>query len=49
MRPQDISQNNIVYSSSIADAKIAYTGQGVIAEKQMVGWGTRIVDYLWPF
>ena len=49
IRPQDISQNNIVYSSNIADAKITYTGQGILSEKQMVSWGTRIMDYLWPF
>jgi flagellar L-ring protein precursor FlgH len=49
VRPEDISANNIVQSTFIADAKIELTGQGVVSDKQRVGWLTRILDYVWPF
>jgi len=49
IRPEDIGYQNTISSTLIADAKIYYSGRGVIAEKQRVGWGTRILDYIWPF
>jgi len=49
VRPEDISANNIVLSTFIAEAKIELTGQGVIADKQRAGWFTRILDWIWPF
>jgi len=49
VRPEDISSTNIVLSTFIADAKIELTGQGVVSDKQRVGWLTRILDYVWPF
>jgi flagellar L-ring protein precursor FlgH len=49
IRPEDVSANNYVDSKNIADARIVYTGSGVVAEKQNVGWGTRALDYVWPF
>jgi flagellar L-ring protein FlgH len=49
VRPEDISSTNIVLSTYIADAKIELTGQGVVSDKQRVGWLTRILDYVWPF
>ncbi len=49
VRPVDISTDNIVLSSRIADARIAYTGLGVIDEKQRPGWFTRLFDYVTPF
>ncbi|TVQ76245.1 MAG: flagellar basal body L-ring protein FlgH [Bradymonadales bacterium] len=49
IRPDDIRINNTVTSSLMADAQIRYVGKGVIGDKQRVGWGTRIFDFIWPF
>ena len=49
IRPSDISPDNTVLSSYIADAKIAYTGSGPISDKQRPGWLTRTLDFVWPF
>ena len=49
IRPNDITMDNLVSSSSIADARIVYTGNGVVNDKQRPGWMTRIVDWGWPF
>lgn len=49
VRPDDIRINNTVISSVMADAKIRYVGDGVISDKQRTGWGTRLVDAIWPF
>lgn len=49
VRPEDIGPNNTVLSSYIADAKITYTGSGVVSDKQRVGWFVRLLDKVWPF
>jgi len=49
VRPEDIGPNNMVLSTYISDAKIIYTGDGVIGDKQRVGWFVRIMDAVWPF
>lgn len=49
IRPDDITSDNLILSSLIADARIVYTGTGVIHDKQRPGWLTRIVDWGWPF
>ena len=49
IRPEDISANNVVLSTFVADAKIELSGQGVVSDKQRTGWLTRILDYVWPF
>lgn len=49
IRPQDISTTNEISSIKVADARISYSGIGVIADKQRPGWGTRLLDYVWPF
>lgn len=49
IRSQDISPDNSVLSSYIADARIEYSGTGIIADKQQPGWLARIVDVVWPF
>lgn len=49
VRPEDISTNNQVLSTSIADAKIEYSGKGLLSEKQWNGWISRMLDYIWPF
>lgn len=49
VRPRDIHIDNTVQSNLIADARVEFTGSGVISDKQGQGWGTRIADTLWPF
>ncbi|MCX7817065.1 MAG: flagellar basal body L-ring protein FlgH [Syntrophales bacterium] len=49
VRPQDVTAENYVYSTSISDARIVFTGSGVINDKMRPGWGTRILDWIWPF
>jgi flagellar L-ring protein precursor FlgH len=49
VRPNDISPQNVIDSKYVLDAKIAYTGKGVISDKQGPGWMTRILDNVWPF
>lgn len=49
VRPVDIDRDNRIKSTYIANARIEYVGQGVLADKQRPGWGTRLVDHIWPF
>lgn len=49
VRPADISPNNTILSSYIADARITYTGRGAVSDKQKPGLITRAVDFIWPF
>ena len=49
IRPQDIQANNTILSDLVAEARIEYTGSGVVADKQSPGFGTRVVDHVWPF
>jgi len=49
VRPNDISPQNVVNSKYILDSRIAYTGKGVISDKQKPGWMVRILDNVWPF
>lgn len=49
VRPQDISGSNRIKSTYLADSRIEYYGKGVLADKQQPGWGTRLLDNLWPW
>ena len=49
IRPDDIKFDNTVDSRYIADVQIEYSGKGVLAAKQKTGWGTKILNLLWPF
>ncbi len=49
IRPRDISTNNVVESSRISDAKISYSGTGVLTDSQRKGWLSRILDWVSPF
>ena len=49
IRPDDITSDNVISSQYIADAKIVYTGDGVVNDKMRPGWLTRVVDWVWPF
>lgn len=43
IRPQDVSDANVVLSTRIADAKISYAGQGDLADMQRPGWWQRFL------
>ena len=49
VRPRDVQADNTVVSSLLAEARIEYSGSGVLADKQGPGVGTRVLDRLWPF
>lgn len=49
IRPEDITNDNLILSQYIADARIVYTGRGVVDDKMRPGWLTRIIDWAWPF
>ena len=49
IRSKDVSADNSVLSTQIADASIEYYGRGVLADKQKPGWFTRLMDNVWPF
>jgi flagellar L-ring protein precursor FlgH len=49
VRPADISGRNVIDSMHILDARIVYTGKGVISDKQKQGWLVRALDNVWPF
>ena len=46
VRPQDISEANVVPSSRLADAKITYVGEGDLAERQKAAWWRKTLDWL---
>lgn len=49
VRPQDIGPDNTVLSTQVADARIEYSGSGVISDRQGPGILTRVLDWVWPF
>ena len=50
VRPADVATNNTVTSDKIADAHISYSGKGVIANANRMGWLTRFFNsVLSPF
>ncbi|MFH1035748.1 MAG: flagellar basal body L-ring protein FlgH [Pseudomonadota bacterium] len=49
VRPSDVTTKNTVTSDQLADAKIHYTGRGVLSDKQQPGWLARLLDQVWPF
>ncbi len=49
VRPSDIGPDNVVNSGFLADARITYTGKGIISDRQEPGWLMNIIDKVWPF
>lgn len=43
VRPQDVSDANVVLSTRIANARISYAGQGDLADLQRPGWWQRFL------
>ena len=48
VRRIDLDTTNTVLSSAIAEAKIEYSGLGVVDDVQRPGWGVRILDWIMP-
>jgi len=46
VRPQDISDANLVASTRLADARIVYLGDGDLSERQRRSWWRKLVDWL---
>lgn len=46
VRPQDVSRNNVIYSSRLADADISYKGKAMGPKMGILG---KVVSILWPF
>jgi len=50
IRPEDVSQENTISSTKLANARISYSGTGELAESQSMGWVSRFFNNpLWPF
>lgn len=49
IRPEDISAQNTVPSSKIAEARIAYAGKGLVDDAQTPQYGVRWLDKILPF
>lgn len=49
IRPYDINQKNEILSSQMSDAKILYKTQGDVDGATKQGWGTKIIQAIWPF
>lgn len=49
IRPQDISSDNSVESTQIAEARITYGGRGQLSDVQQARWGGQLIDVISPF
>jgi len=49
VRPNDISPDNTIPSSKVAQAVIGYGGGGELASVAHEGWFGRTLDQIWPF
>jgi flagellar L-ring protein precursor FlgH len=50
VRPEDIGADNTIPSTRVANARIAYTGTGALADANAQGWLSRFFDSKWvPF
>jgi flagellar L-ring protein FlgH len=46
VRPQDVSADNVVLSTRLADARITYVGDGDVSSRQSRAWWRKALDWL---
>ena len=50
LRPDDVTLSNTVSSTKLANARIAYSGTGELADSQKMSWLARFFNSAyWPF
>ena len=50
VRPEDVSPDNTIASTKVANAEILYSGNGPVADSNRQGWLSRFFNSpLWPF
>ncbi|MEI9998708.1 MAG: flagellar basal body L-ring protein FlgH [Verrucomicrobiota bacterium] len=49
VRPEDLSTNNTISSSRVADLQIVQKGKGTITNNQRKGWLTKFYEFIEPF
>ena len=49
IRPRDINDDNVILSTFISNAKIAYSGSGIVNDRQRPGWLANLLNSVWPF
>ena len=49
IRPYDIDQYNRINTSQVSDAKILYKTEGEVDRATKQGWGSKIIQSVWPF
>ncbi len=50
IRPEDVTPDNTIASQKLANARIAYSGTGEVADSGAMGWASRFFNHpLWPF
>lgn len=49
VRPFDITPQNTVMSSQVANASVSYEGQGPLTRSTNRGWLSSLLDVVWPF
>jgi flagellar L-ring protein precursor FlgH len=49
VRPEDISRNNVVLSSAVAQMTVRVQGRGIVSEPLKPGWLYKILNGILPF
>lgn len=49
VRSRDITPDNTVNSIYVADARISYSGRGIVSDNQSPGWLMNFFNKVWPF
>jgi len=49
VRSRDITPDNTINSIYVADARISYSGRGIVSDQQNPGWLMNFFNKIWPF